>query len=111
MYQVTGGQYQLVYNGLSFTFATMAASTVFFWLRLGSIHEKYKVHAASLPVSLPVCLVKLTLDGGASHLQSALVITGLVTFIAGACRAVESLAAHCASSHNSNIPPLRTAYK
>jgi len=55
MYQVTGGQYQLVYNGLSFTFATMAASTVFFWLRLGSIHEKYK---------------------------SALVITGLVTFIA-----------------------------
>merc|ERR1712028_161397 len=55
MYQVTGGQYQLVYNGLSFTFATMAASTVFFWLRLGSIHEKYK---------------------------SALVISGLVTFIA-----------------------------
>merc|ERR1711937_759771 len=33
----------------------MAASTLFFWLRLGSIHEKYK---------------------------SALVITGLVTFIA-----------------------------
>merc|ERR1711907_637418 len=43
------------YDFLSFTFACMAASTIFFWLRLPSIHEKYK---------------------------SALVITGLVTFIA-----------------------------
>merc|ERR1712023_548603 len=50
-----GGQYQIVYDFLSFTFACMAASTIFFWLRLGSIHERYK---------------------------SALVITGLVTFIA-----------------------------
>jgi len=36
------GQYSLVYNGLSFTFASMAASTMFFWLRLGSIHEQHK---------------------------------------------------------------------
>merc|ERR1712023_588906 len=50
-----GGQYQIVYDFLSFTFACMAASTTFFWLRLPSIAEKYK---------------------------SALVITGLVTFIA-----------------------------
>jgi len=55
MFEVTDGQYQIVYDFLSFTFASMAASTVFFWLRLGSIHEKYK---------------------------SALAITGLVTFIA-----------------------------
>merc|ERR1711937_555548 len=54
-FDVTDGQYQVVYDCLSFTFASMAASTLFFWLRLGSIHEKYK---------------------------SALVITGLVTFIA-----------------------------
>jgi len=51
----TDGQYQVVYDFLSFTFATMAASTIFFWLRLPSIAEKYK---------------------------SALVVTGLVTFIA-----------------------------
>merc|ERR1712149_84208 len=45
----------LVYNSLSFTFASMAASTIFFWLRLGSVSEQYK---------------------------AALTITGLVTFIA-----------------------------
>lgn len=55
IYDMTDGQFQLVYNCLSFVFATMAASTVFFWIRLPSITEKYK---------------------------SALAITGLVTFIA-----------------------------
>jgi len=55
MYDVTASQYDLVYNVLSFSFACMAASSAFFWLRLNSIHEKYK---------------------------SALVISGLVTFIA-----------------------------
>jgi len=55
LFEMTDGQYQIVYDFLSFTFATMAASTLFFWLRLPSIAEKYK---------------------------SALVITGLVTFIA-----------------------------
>jgi len=54
-FEVTDGQFQVVYDFLSFTFAGMLAATVFFWLRLQSIHEKYK---------------------------SALVITGLVTFIA-----------------------------
>ena len=58
LYEMTDGQYQIVYDFLSFTFACMAASTLFFWLRLPSIDEKYK---------------------------SALVITGLVTFIAGKC--------------------------
>lgn len=55
IYNVTDDQYQLVYNALSFTFASMAASTLYFWLRLGSISEKYK---------------------------PALTITGMVTFIA-----------------------------
>jgi len=55
IYEMTDGQYQIVYDFLSFTFACMAASTLFFWLRLPSIHEKYK---------------------------SALIITGMVTFIA-----------------------------
>lgn len=49
-------QFQLVYNVLSFSLATMMASTIFFWLRLSSIIERYR---------------------------SALLITGLVTFIAG----------------------------
>merc|ERR1711937_722657 len=43
------------YNALSFTLASMMATTIFCWLRVSSIHEKYK---------------------------NALVITGLVTFIA-----------------------------
>merc|ERR1712176_693527 len=51
----TASQFDLVYNVLSFSLASMAASTMFFWLRIGSVHEKYK---------------------------SALVISGLVTFIA-----------------------------
>merc|ERR1711987_29746 len=55
MYDMTYGQHQLVYNFTSFTLASMMASTVFFWIRLGGVPEQYK---------------------------SALCITGLVTFIA-----------------------------
>jgi len=55
MFAMTASQFDLVYNSLSFTLASMSMSTLFFWLRLGSIHEKYK---------------------------SAMTITGLVTFIA-----------------------------
>merc|ERR1711871_1514001 len=51
----TDGQFQIVYNILSFTFACMMASTVFFWFRIPSVHEKYK---------------------------TALTITSMVTFIA-----------------------------
>jgi bacteriorhodopsin len=55
MFDMTASQFDLVYNVLSFSLASMAASTMFFWLRVSSVHEKYK---------------------------SALVISGLVTFIA-----------------------------
>jgi len=55
MFTMSGGQFDLVYNTLSLSLASMMASTVFFWLRLSSVHEKYK---------------------------SAMTITGLVTFIA-----------------------------
>merc|ERR1719163_2463306 len=55
MFDMTYSQHQLVYNSLSFTLACMMATTVFLFLRVGSIHEKYK---------------------------SAVVISGLVTFIA-----------------------------
>jgi len=48
-------EYSLVYNSLSFTFATMMAATLFFWLNLGSVSASYR---------------------------PAMVITGLVTFIA-----------------------------
>lgn len=56
MFSVTGAQFDLVYNVLSFALASMMASTLFFWLRLSSVHEKYK---------------------------SAMTITGLVTFVRG----------------------------
>merc|ERR1719253_1137876 len=52
---LTPGQFGLVYNMLSLGLAAMAASTVFFFLRLGSFSERYK---------------------------AALCFTGLVTFIA-----------------------------
>jgi len=55
MYDMTDGQFQIVYDSLSFTLACMMASTIYFWTRLGSVSEKYK---------------------------SALSITALVTFIA-----------------------------
>jgi bacteriorhodopsin len=55
MFNMSAAHFDLVYNVLSFSLASMGASTMFFWLRLSSIHEKYK---------------------------SALVISGLVTFIA-----------------------------
>ena len=52
---ITVGQYELVYNAFSFTFATMAAATLFFWLGRGQVAQAYR---------------------------PALTITGLVTFIA-----------------------------
>jgi len=55
MFPMTAGQFDLVYNVLSFTLASMMASTIFFWMRVSSVHEKYK---------------------------SAVVISGLVTVIA-----------------------------
>jgi len=53
--QLTYGEYSAVYNSLSFVIAAMGASTVFFYLQLFSLHEKYR---------------------------TALICTGLVTFIA-----------------------------
>jgi len=55
MFDISTGQFDLVYNALSFTFACMVATTIFCWLRVPSVAEQFK---------------------------SALVITGLVTFIA-----------------------------
>jgi bacteriorhodopsin len=55
METLTFFDYSLIYNSFSFTFATMMAATLFFWLNLGSVAVAYR---------------------------PALVITGLVTFIA-----------------------------
>merc|ERR1711904_57162 len=52
---LTAIEYDLVYNMISFGLASRGASTVFFFLRIGSFHERYK---------------------------AALCITGLVTLIA-----------------------------
>jgi bacteriorhodopsin len=55
MYAMTDTQFQTVYNVLSFALASMMATTIFLWMRVSSIEGKYK---------------------------SAVVISGLVTFIA-----------------------------
>jgi bacteriorhodopsin len=54
--QLTFGQYELIYNAFSFGTAAFLASTIFFWLNLPQVTKQYK---------------------------TALIITGLVTFIAG----------------------------
>lgn len=55
MEELSVGQYELIYNAFSFTFATMAAATLFFWLGRAQVAPPYK---------------------------TAMTITGLVTFIA-----------------------------
>jgi len=42
MYDMSYNQYFMVYNSLSFTLASMMACTVFFFMRLPSVAEKYK---------------------------------------------------------------------
>jgi len=55
MFPMSDGQFQLVYNVLSFSLASMMATTLFLWMRVPAISAKY---------------------------QTALIISGLVTFIA-----------------------------
>merc|ERR1712166_1657820 len=55
MFPMEDGQFQLVYNILSFSLASMGASTIFFWMRVPALSAKY---------------------------QTAMLISGLVTFIA-----------------------------
>jgi bacteriorhodopsin len=55
METLTLGQYDLIFNAFSFGFATLAAATLFFWLSIGQVKPEFK---------------------------TALVVTGLVTFIA-----------------------------
>jgi bacteriorhodopsin len=55
MFPMTDGQFQLVYNVLSFALASMMATTLFLWMRVPSIVPKYR---------------------------TALIISGMVTFIA-----------------------------
>merc|ERR1712213_7899 len=55
MFPMTDGQFQLVYNVLSFSLASMMSTTLFLWMRVPSIVSKYR---------------------------TALIISGMVTFIA-----------------------------
>jgi len=55
MYEMTNMQFQAVYNTLSFALATMMATTLYLWFRSIAVHDKFK---------------------------SAVIISGLVTFIA-----------------------------
>merc|ERR1719512_615740 len=55
MFPMSDGQFQLVYNILSFSLASMMATTLFLWMKVLSLSAKY---------------------------QTAVIISGLVTFIA-----------------------------
>ena len=55
METISIGQYDLIYNAFSFTFAAMMAATLFFWFGRSQVSDAYK---------------------------TALTVTGLVTFIA-----------------------------
>jgi len=55
MFPMSDGQFQLVYNILSFSLASMMATTLFLWMKVPSLSAKY---------------------------QTAVIISGLVTFIA-----------------------------
>jgi bacteriorhodopsin len=55
MYAMSNVQYQSVYNVLSFALASMMATTMYLWFRASAVHQKY---------------------------TSAVIISGLVTFIA-----------------------------
>ncbi len=54
MEMLTLGQYSLVYNAFSFTFATMAATTVFLWLGRSQVGPAYKT---ALTISGLVCAI------------------------------------------------------
>ena len=55
MFEMEDGQFQLVYNILSFSLASMMSTTLFLWMRAPCVANRY---------------------------QSAVIISGLVTFIA-----------------------------
>ena len=54
MEALTAGQYSLVYNAFSFTFATMAATTLFLWLSRSQVGPAYKT---ALTISGLVCAI------------------------------------------------------
>ncbi|WP_373474541.1 bacteriorhodopsin-like [Sphingorhabdus sp.] len=54
MESLTFGQYSLVYNAFSFTFATMAATTLFLWLGRSQVGPAYKT---ALTISGLVCAI------------------------------------------------------
>jgi bacteriorhodopsin len=54
MEQLSSFQYQLVYNAFSFTFATMAATTLFLWISRGQVNSHYKT---ALTISGLVCAI------------------------------------------------------
>jgi len=47
-------QYSLIYNAFSFTFATMAATTLFLWISRGQISDRYK---GAITISGLVCAI------------------------------------------------------
>jgi bacteriorhodopsin len=54
MNELTAGQFSLVYNSLSFTFATMSAATLFLWLGRSQVAPAYET---ALTISGLVCAI------------------------------------------------------
>jgi len=54
VYELNEDQYEIVYDMLSLTLASMMATTLFLWFRLGSIHEQHK---SALLISGLVCFI------------------------------------------------------
>jgi len=83
MFDMTDSQFQLVYNILSFSLASMMATTIFLFMRVPSVNAKY---------------------------QTALMISGLVTFIAAYhyLRIFNSWTEAYRYSNDSNGHPQRT---
>ena len=95
IFEVSDGQFQIVYDVLSFTFAAIGASTVFFRLRLGSIHEKYKSALGIFGQCSVQCALVLLSKFDAVHEKCK---SALVSFSTRVGRLLSSLGSLCRKS-------------
>lgn len=86
MAAISPTQFDLVYDVLSFSLATMMATTIFLWMRVVSLFDHFHsppcafTFAAHALAPLSRCLESQ--PAAAEKYKSALIISGLVTFIA-----------------------------
>merc|ERR1711865_258362 len=69
MFPMTDGQFQLVYNILSFSLASMMATTLFLWMRAPYVNAKYQTAVVAIQVGycvsdiIPKCGLGLMIYG------------------------------------------------